>query len=61
MTMTLNPNTNGMTPGMATIGGQPNPGMGIMAMMAAAAPPPPLGIELHLFLTLNCFFKYFMK
>ena len=52
MTMTLNPNgigipgrqgMGGMTPGMAAIGGQPQPGMGIMAMMAAAAPPPPIG------------------
>ena len=51
MTMTLNPNgigipgrPPGITPGMAAIGGQPQPGMGIMAMMAAAAPPPPIGI-----------------
>ena len=48
MTMTLNPNgigiqgrpgMEGLTPGMAAIGGTPQPGMGIMAMMAAAAPP----------------------
>ena len=54
MTMTLNPNgigipgrpgVGGITPGMAAIGGQPQPGMGIMAMMAAAAPPPPIGIS----------------
>ena len=60
MTMTLNPNgigipgrpgAAGFTPGMAAIGGQPNPGMGIMAMMAAAAPPPPLGILIILKLT----------
>ena len=52
MTMTLNPNgigvpdrfgAGGLTPSLATIGAQPNPGMGIMAMMAAAAPPPTLG------------------
>ena len=58
MTMTLNPNGiaipggGGLRPGFpgslpptASFGGvQPQPGMGIMAMMAAAAPPPPLGI-----------------
>ena len=52
MTMTLNPNgigmqgrpgMGGLTPGMQALGGQPQPGMGIMAMMAAAAPPPPIG------------------
>ena len=63
--MTLNPNGigipggEGLRPGfpggvapssMATFGGvQPQPGMGIMAMMAAAAPPPQLGIWFSLF------------
>ena len=54
MTMTLNPNgigipgqpnVGGLAPGMAAMRGQPQPGMGIMAMMAAAAPPPPIGIS----------------
>ena len=53
MTMTLNPNgigipgqpnVGGLAPGMAAMRGQPQPGMGIMAMMAAAAPPPPIGM-----------------
>ena len=63
MTMTLNPNgigiqgrpgMGGLTPGMAAIGGQPNPGMGIMAMMAAAAPPPPIGKLVEIFFHCIC-------
>ena len=65
MTMTLNPNGIGIPggaglqpgfpggpppSGMASFGGlQPQPGMGIMAMMAAAAPALPIGITFSIF------------